>query len=50
MGISLISKEALENKWIQGDDEKFVDQNLGQTLTELKNFDAKRKFKAAIRS
>lgn len=49
-GKRLTAKEALQNKWIVGDDAALEAHDLGQTLTELKKFNAKRKFKAAALS
>ena len=46
-GNCLTAKEALKSKWIVGDDAALKADDLGQTLTELKKFNAKRKFKAA---
>lgn len=39
--------EALRNKWMVGDDAALEACDLGGTLTELRKFNAKRKFKAA---
>lgn len=41
-------KVITRKEWIQGDDAKLEDHYLGQTLTELKKLNAKRKFKAAV--
>ena len=50
LGKSLTAKEALGNKGILGDDMELEAHELGQTLTEQKKFNAKRKFKAAALS
>lgn len=44
----LDAEQALDNKWIRGDDEKLEKKDLGPNLKELKKFNAKRKFKAAV--
>lgn len=48
--VRLTAKQALENPWILGDDEKLADRDLGANLTRLLNFNAKRKFRAAVQS
>lgn len=49
-GKRLTAKEALQHKWILGDDAALAGNDLGQNLAELKKFNAKRKFKAAALS
>jgi serine/threonine protein kinase len=44
----LDADEALENGWIMGDDASLEKKGLGVNLTELRKFNAKRKFKAAV--
>lgn len=46
-GKCLTAKESLKNKGIVGDSVELEAHDLGLTLTELKKFNAKRKFKAA---
>jgi len=43
------AEEALKSKWMTGDDEALAKQDLGLNLQELKKFNAKRKFKAAVK-
>jgi len=45
----LTAKQALRNKWITGSDEKLAGKDLGKNLEEFKKFNAKRKFKAAVK-
>lgn len=47
-GKRLAADQALENKWIRGDDSDLEKKDLGPNLKELKKFNAKRKFKAAV--
>lgn len=42
--------QALKNKWIGTDSKKLANQNLGVNLDQLKKFNAKRKFKAAVKT
>jgi calcium/calmodulin-dependent protein kinase I len=42
--------KALANKWIGADAAKLANQDLGQNLDKLKQFNAKRKFKAAVKT
>jgi len=44
----LTAEEALENAWILGDDAKLASKDLGSNLTKLRNFNGKRKFRAAV--
>lgn len=46
----LSADQALQNKWILGDDEELARKDLGANLEEFKKFNAKRKFKAAVNS
>ena len=45
----LSAKQALRNPWITGSDEKLAGYDLGKNLEEFKKFNAKRKFKAAVK-
>lgn len=42
--------EALQNSWITEDEDKLAGRDLGANLSEFKKFNAKRKFKAAVKS
>jgi len=42
--------DALKNPWITEDEDKLAGKDLGANLTEFKKFNAKRKFKAAVKS
>jgi calcium/calmodulin-dependent protein kinase I len=44
----LTASEALENAWICGDDAVLSGKNLGANLEKLRNFNGKRKFRAAV--
>lgn len=44
----LTADEALENPWIMGDDAKLAKKDLGPNLQKFRNFNAKRKFRAAV--
>jgi calcium/calmodulin-dependent protein kinase I len=44
----LTADEALENKWILGDGAKLAKRDLGANLQKFRNFNAKRKFRAAV--
>lgn len=44
----LSAKQALKNPWITGDDAKLATRDLGTNLDKLRNFNAKRKFRAAV--
>jgi len=46
----LSAHEALQNPWIMEDEEALAQKDLGTNLTEFKKFNAKRKFKAAVKS
>jgi len=46
----LDAKTALRNKWINSDAEALAGRDLGTNLAEFKKFNAKRKFKAAVKS
>lgn len=41
---------AMNNGWIRADDKKLAAQNLGVNLEQMKKFNAKRKFKAAVKT
>jgi len=45
----LTAKQALRSPWITGSDEKLAGYDLGANLEEFKKFNAKRKFKAAVK-
>eukprot|EP00565_Helicotheca_tamesis_P003138 CAMPEP_0185724196 /NCGR_PEP_ID=MMETSP1171-20130828/743_1 /TAXON_ID=374046 /ORGANISM="Helicotheca tamensis, Strain CCMP826" /LENGTH=351 /DNA_ID=CAMNT_0028391995 /DNA_START=144 /DNA_END=1199 /DNA_ORIENTATION=+ len=42
--------DALNSKWIKGDDEVLANQDLAVNLAEFKKFNAKRKFKGAVQA
>jgi calcium/calmodulin-dependent protein kinase I len=44
----LTAEEGLKNSWILGDDAKLANRDLGANLERLLNFNAKRKFRAAV--
>ena len=44
----LSAEEALKHKWMTQDDSVLAGQDLGTNLTELRKYNAKRKFKAAV--
>ena len=44
----LTAEQALQNEWILGDDAKLASKDLGSNLTKLRNFNGKRKFRAAV--
>lgn len=44
----LTADEALENQWITGDDAKLMQRDLGANLEKMRNFNAKRKFRAVV--
>jgi calcium/calmodulin-dependent protein kinase I len=46
--VRLTADEALENAWILGDDAKLAQRDLGDNLNKLRNFNGKRKFRAAV--
>jgi calcium/calmodulin-dependent protein kinase I len=46
----LIASQALEHKWITASDHVLADQDLGVNLTNLKKFNAKRKWRAAVKT
>ena len=46
----LDAREALQSSWIREDDENLAGNDLGTNLAELRKFNAKRKFKAAVKS
>ena len=41
--------EALKNPWITGSDDMLAGKDLGKNLDKFKQFNAKRKFKAAVK-
>jgi len=45
----LSADDTLRNKWILGDDDALASNDLGKNLQEFKKFNAKRKFKAAVK-
>mmetsp|Transcript_29921 Transcript_29921/g.88966 ORF Transcript_29921/g.88966 Transcript_29921/m.88966 type:complete len:519 (-) Transcript_29921:688-2244(-) len=45
----LSAKEALQNSWITGSDASLEGKDLGKNLEAMKTFNAKRKFKAAVK-
>lgn len=46
----LTAKEALANQWIAGSDAALAGKSLGKNLEEFKKFNAKRKFRAAVKA
>lgn len=44
----LTAKQALRVPWMIEDDKTLADHDLGTNLTELRKFNAKRKFRAAV--
>jgi calcium/calmodulin-dependent protein kinase I len=44
----LTASDAMENSWILGDDTKLAKRDLGVNLEKFRNFNAKRKFRAAV--
>lgn len=48
--LRLSADAALENPWIRVDDEVLEQRDLGQTLSALSKYNAKRKFKAAVKT
>jgi calcium/calmodulin-dependent protein kinase I len=44
----LTASDAMENSWILGDDNKLAKRDLGANLEKFRNFNAKRKFRAAV--
>jgi len=46
----LSAEDTLRNKWILGDDEFLAGKDLGKNLQEFKRFNAKRKFKGAVKA
>lgn len=42
------ARMAMQNEWITGDDAKLAKQDLGANLYKLRNFNAKRKLRAAV--
>ena len=46
----LSANRTLKNKWMRGDDATLAQHDLGVNLTEFKRFNAKRKFKAAVKT
>jgi calcium/calmodulin-dependent protein kinase I len=46
----LTAADALHNAWITGDDAKLATKDLGVNLQKFRNFNAKRKFRAAVNS
>jgi len=45
----ITAEQALGNSWITGSDSKLAAMDLGKNLEEFKKFNAKRKFKAAVK-
>jgi len=46
----LTAAKALKDKWITGDDAVLAGNDLGKNLAEFKKFNAKRKFKSAVKA
>eukprot|EP00541_Cyclophora_tenuis_P014409 CAMPEP_0116562530 /NCGR_PEP_ID=MMETSP0397-20121206/12207_1 /TAXON_ID=216820 /ORGANISM="Cyclophora tenuis, Strain ECT3854" /LENGTH=355 /DNA_ID=CAMNT_0004088829 /DNA_START=88 /DNA_END=1155 /DNA_ORIENTATION=+ len=46
----LSADDALENKWMLGDASRLAGKDLGKNLEEFKKFNAKRKFKGAVKA
>lgn len=46
----LNANESLKNKWISSDAQKLAAKDLGKNLNEFKRFNAKRKFKGAVKA
>jgi calcium/calmodulin-dependent protein kinase I len=46
----LTSEASVKNKWITGDDAVLAGNDLGKNLAEFKKFNAKRKFKSAVKA
>ena len=46
--VRLKANEAMDNEWIKGDAEKLAKKDLGTNLDKLRNFNAKRKLRAAV--
>jgi len=46
--LRLTAEQALENPWITGDAAKLAKKDLGVNLEKFRNFNAKRKFRAAV--
>jgi calcium/calmodulin-dependent protein kinase I len=46
----LTAEQALQHKWMTVSDDVLASMDLGANLTELKRFNAKRKFKAAVKT
>jgi serine/threonine protein kinase len=44
----LTAEDALQNAWILGDDAALASKDLGGNLEKLRNFNGKRKFRAAV--
>ena len=44
----LTARSAMANEWIAADDAKLTKQDLGANLYKLRNFNAKRKLRAAV--
>jgi serine/threonine protein kinase len=44
----MTAQQAMDNPWIQGDDSKLAKNDLGGNLQKLRNFNGKRKFRAAV--
>jgi len=47
-GTRLTAEDALDNQWIMGDDAQLAKRDLGANLEKFRNFNAKRKFRAAV--
>lgn len=46
--VRLTAEQALENGWILGDDAKLANRDLGANLEKFRNFNGKRKLRAAV--
>lgn len=46
----LSATEALKSNWVRADDKTLMEKDLGTNLQELKKFNARRKFKAAVKA
>jgi calcium/calmodulin-dependent protein kinase I len=46
----LTSESSVKNKWITGDDAVLASNDLGKNLAEFKKFNARRKFKSAVKA
>lgn len=48
--VRLTCSQALKHKWMTASDDVLASQDLGTTQLELKKFNAKRKFRAAVKT